>query len=44
MLMADVDVNELARKVEVLSTRLIPEPRTFATCNNQWVQRALRRP
>ena len=42
VLVADVDVHELAREVEVLLAIEIPEVTTFSPCNRKWCDLCLR--
>ena len=44
VLMADVHVDQLAREVEIALAVLVPEPTAFGPGDNDWIERALRRP
>ena len=44
MLMSDIDIDELAREVEVLLARFIPEVTSLGSRNNDRANQALGRP
>ena len=44
MLVADVEIDELTRKIKVFFSVFIPEPCSLSTCNHDGVNESLRRP